>query len=106
MFSGGKEEAVDRSLPNITIHDLGDSAVASTQCGIVSFCVNGVSASAVKRILRDHSIFVSVSSPASTLIDASARSLPDVVRASVHYFNTELEIFLICDVLRDIISAV
>ncbi|CAM9205098.1 unnamed protein product [Ectocarpus fasciculatus] len=97
---------IDRSLPNITLYDLGDSAVASTQCGIVSFSVNGVSASAVKKILRDHSIFVSVSSPASTLIDASARSLPDVVRASVHYFNTELEIFLICDVLRDIINAV
>lgn len=106
MFSSGKGEAIDRSLPNITLYDLGDSAVASTQCGIVSFSVNGVSASAVKKILRDHSIFVSVSSPASTLIDASARSLPDVVRASVHYFNTELEIFLICDVLRDIINAV
>jgi selenocysteine lyase/cysteine desulfurase len=33
-----------------------------------------------------------VSSPASTLLDATARRLPDVLRASVHYYNTEDEV--------------
>jgi len=34
-----------------------------------------------------------VSDPGSTLIDATKRKLPDLIRASVHYFNTEEEDF-------------
>ena len=32
------------------------------------------------------------SSPRSTLLDATARRLPTVVRASVHYYNSEDEV--------------
>ena len=35
---------------------------------------------------------VSTSSPSSTLLDATARALPTVVRASPHYYNSEAEI--------------
>ena len=42
--------------------------------------------------LRESRILVSVSSPASTLIDASRRGLPNLVRSGVHYFNTESEL--------------
>src|SRR3546814_8795638 len=37
-------------------------------------------------------INVSVSGPSSTLLDATARKLPELVRASVHYYNNEAEI--------------
>lgn len=103
FFSSLGEHEIDKSLPNITLHDLGDSMLPSTRSGIVSFSVNGVDAVSVKSVLREHNIFVSVSSPSSTLIDASDRSLPELVRASVHYFNTELEIFLFCNVIKDLI---
>ena len=88
---------------NIIIHDLGNQSNASSQCGIVSFSVKQVSALSVKKILRERNMFVSVSSPPSTLIDASERSLPDIIRASVHYFNTEMEIFIFCDAIKDIL---
>ena len=42
---------------------------------------------------------VSTSSPASTLLDATARSLPTVVRASPHYYNTEAELERLLDVV-------
>ncbi|MEQ9125540.1 MAG: CheR family methyltransferase, partial [Alphaproteobacteria bacterium] len=35
---------------------------------------------------------LSVSNPSSTLIDAARRRLPPVIRASVHYYNSEAEI--------------
>ena len=41
-----------------------------------------------------------VSSPASTLIDATRRRLPDMVRASLHYYNDETEIDRMMDVLE------
>lgn len=53
---------------------------------------DGLSAEDIKTGLRTHDINVSVSSIASTRIDFEARSLLEVVRASVHYYNTEEEV--------------
>ncbi|GBE22118.1 putative cysteine desulfurase [bacterium BMS3Bbin01] len=70
-----------------TTYDLG-----RVKGGIVTFSVPGVDAAAVKRELRAQSINTSLVDPASTLIDAKRRHLPEMVRASVHYYNTSGEI--------------
>ncbi len=75
------------SVPGTMLRDIG-----RTQCGIVSFEAANRNAAAIKARLRGQSINVSVSGPGSTLLDAEARSLPPLLRASVHYYNTEEEI--------------
>ena len=74
-------------VPGVSLHDLGRNPSA-----IVSFSVAGVEAEAVKAKLAAQGINVSISSPSSTLLDALARHLPTLVRASPHYYNTEEEI--------------
>lgn len=72
------------------------------QCGIVSFCLAGISASDVKKRLARQQINVSVSPREYTLLDMQQRQLEQVVRASVHYYNTEQEIERFLHVLRAI----
>jgi selenocysteine lyase/cysteine desulfurase len=76
-----------QAVPGVSVYDIGKQ-----RCGIVTFALQGVPASEVESHLRDNQILVSVSSPASTLIDASRRHLPDLVRSGVHYYNTEAEL--------------
>ena len=75
------------SLPGVVVHDLG-----AERCGIVTFSVAGRTATEVKGALAANAVNVSVSSRSSTLLDMDARGLADVVRASVHYYNTEEEV--------------
>lgn len=75
------------AIPGVTVTDIGRK-----KCGIVSFVVEKKKAEDIAALLRRRKINCSVSSPASTLLDAMARRLPDVVRASVHYYNTEDEV--------------
>jgi selenocysteine lyase/cysteine desulfurase len=74
-------------LPGTTVRDIG-----RVQCGIVSFTVDGLDADDIKGRLNAQAINVTVSRPDSTLLDATRRALPPVVRASVHYYNDEDEI--------------
>lgn len=74
-------------LPGVTMWDLGEQPG-----GIVTFSIDGHDSTEISQTLRRNAINTSVSSPASTLYDATRRGLPDLVRASVHYFNTEDEI--------------
>ena len=50
--------------------------------------------------LSSKRINVSVSPPTSTPLDARRRQLPDVVRASPHYYNTIAEIRYLASALR------
>jgi len=84
-----------RELPGVTVHDLGQ-----VQCGIVSFAVARHTAGAVRDRLRAQQINVSVSRLTSTRLDMTARGLDELVRASVHYYNTEDEIDQLYDALR------
>lgn len=70
-----------------TVHDLG-----VRRCGIVTATVPGRTAAEVKETLAAAGVNVSVAVPHSTWIDAARRGLEEMVRLSVHYFNTDEEL--------------
>jgi len=83
-------------VPGVSVRDLG-----VVRGGIVSFTVRGVDAARVKAALRAASINVTVSPARGTLLDMRARGLSEVLRASVHYYNTDEEIDrLVAEVAR------
>lgn len=88
-----------QEVPGVTVHDQG-----RVRCGITSFSAELAEASEIQHALRNRDINVSVSTPSSTRLDAEARALPDLVRASVHYYNTEAEIERFVAALRTIVG--
>jgi cysteine desulfurase / selenocysteine lyase len=83
-------------VEGVTVHDPG-----RVRCGIVTFAVAGLPAEEVKDALSREQINVTVSSTTSAVIDSLERGLPDLVRASVHYFNTEEELERAVACIRD-----
>lgn len=81
-------------IRGVTVHDVG-----SVQGAIVTFTVEGREAREVKAALREPAINVSVVAPGSARFDMEERRLPELIRASVHYFNTEQEIERLVGVL-------
>lgn len=79
------------ALPGVTVHDLGEE-----RCGIVTFRVDGHDEEAIKAQLARQKINVTVSTRFSTRLDMEARGLEQMVRASVHYYNTSEEIDRLC----------
>lgn len=75
------------SIRGVKIRDLGSRPGA-----IVSFTMEGYDADAIVSSAAAAGITIGVSDPSSTRIDAEIRSLPPLVRASPHYYNTEAEI--------------
>jgi selenocysteine lyase/cysteine desulfurase len=75
------------SIDDVTVHDVG-----RVQCGITTFSTDALRAATIQQRLRQQNINTSVSPQSSTRLDATQRNLPDLVRASVHYYNTEGEI--------------
>jgi selenocysteine lyase/cysteine desulfurase len=82
------------TTPGVAVRDLGVE-----RCGIVSFTVDGQDPETIRRALADDNINVSVSRLSSTRLDMEARGLSSVVRASVHYYNTEAEVERFCTTL-------
>ncbi|MEU0469602.1 aminotransferase class V-fold PLP-dependent enzyme [Amycolatopsis sp. NPDC006131] len=78
-------------LPGVRVRDTG-----LQRCGIVSCTVDGMPGDAVKAAMAERGINVSVSRAPSTRWDMEARGLPEVVRVSVHYYNTVDEIETFC----------
>jgi len=87
-------------VPDVTVRDQG-----RIRCGITTFTAESMEASDIQAALRERDVNVSVSPPSSTRLDAEARALPDLVRASVHYYNTEAEIDRFVSALRDVLSS-
>jgi cysteine desulfurase/selenocysteine lyase len=81
-------------LPGVKVQDLG-----RVRSGIVTFTKEGEQPRDIQARLRAANIGVSVSSRSSAQIDFGRRGLTQVVRASVHYFNTEEEVVAFCRVL-------
>lgn len=88
------------ALPRVTVRDLG-----ATRCGIVTFTVDGVQPAAVQARLARDRINVSVSPRAYTLLDMADRGLDAVVRASVHYYNTDAEVGRLVEVVAGMAGA-
>jgi cysteine desulfurase/selenocysteine lyase len=86
------------TLPGVIVHDRG-----ATQCGIVTFTVEDKDPEKIKRRLAEQAINVTVSERSSTLLDMQERKLDRLVRASVHYYNSEEEIEQFCEMLATII---
>lgn len=82
------------SIPAVKVHDLGVE-----RGGIVTFTVENKDPDQIHTQLADQKINVSVSRRSSTLLDMDSRGLPDLIRASVHYYNSEDEVDRFCTTL-------
>jgi cysteine desulfurase/selenocysteine lyase len=74
-------------IPGVTVRDRG-----RRRCGIVTFTVEGNPPSDIVAALRQQRINCHSSGPSSMLLVPPARRLPALVRASVHYYNTDEEV--------------
>lgn len=85
------------AIPKVRVLDQGRH-----QCGIVTFEVDGVDSPTVQAALREQRINVSGPTVLMAQLDLGPRSIDQVVRAGVHYFNTEQEVARLCEVLADL----
>lgn len=83
-----------RALPGVRVHDQG-----VRRCGIVSFTVDGHDSATLTQALRERRINVSASTVGQARWDLAGRGLQSLVRASVHYYNTEQELAELCAAL-------
>lgn len=84
---GARLRAGLESLDRVGVHDKG-----ARRGGIVTFTVDGVDAASVQAQLLLRKINTSTSGPDRARLDLEPRGLPTVIRASVHYYNSEDEI--------------
>jgi len=87
------------TVKGVTLTDLG-----VTKGAIVTFAVEGKDHPALKQQLRDQRINVSVSTQFSSRLDLKGRGLKDVMRASVHVYNTEEELDRFVAALRPLVA--
>lgn len=87
------------AIAGVTLRDQG-----RRQCGIVTFTADDVASKVIRERLALHRINVWTSPCSSTRLNMEARGLADVVRASVHYYNTEEEIETLCRAVAQLIN--
>jgi selenocysteine lyase/cysteine desulfurase len=90
-------------LPSVQVHEQGGN-VGGNAGGIVTFSCAQLAASALQHKLRELRINTSVVRRQNMLLDTGKRDLPDINRASVHYYNTEDEIERFCKTLKKLLS--
>jgi cysteine desulfurase / selenocysteine lyase len=74
-------------IPGVVVRDIG-----AERCGIATFTVEGRDPAAIKQALAAKRINVTTSTAFSARLDMEARGLESIVRASVHYYNSEEEV--------------
>jgi cysteine desulfurase / selenocysteine lyase len=85
-------------IPGVAVQDLG-----AERCGIVTFSVAGKRVEDLRLVLAQQQINVSVTTTSSTRLDMEARQLTELVRSSVHYYNSEEEIERFCATLATLV---
>ncbi len=86
-------------IEGLTLTDEGKA-----KCGIVTSITEQKTAAEIKSGLSGRSINVSVSGGSGTLVSFQQRGLTDVVRASVHYYNSEAEVDIFVEQLKAILK--
>jgi len=89
-----------RSVKGVTLTDLGE-----VQGAIVTFAVAGKDHVELRNALRAQKINVSVSTQFSSRLDLRGRGLLNVMRASVHLYNTEAELDRFIDALQKLLHS-
>jgi cysteine desulfurase / selenocysteine lyase len=85
-------------LPGVIVRDRG-----ITQCGIVTFTVEDKTPEEIAHALKSRHINVTVTQRMGTLLDMESRGLTSMVRASVHYYNTEEEVERFCRAVESLL---
>lgn len=83
------------TIPGVAVHDRGRRL-----CGIVTFSVGSQPAVEVRRRLREQAINTWVAWHEHALLAGPDGPPGDLVRASVHYYNTDDELGALCDGVR------
>lgn len=83
------------TIDGVTVRDQG-----LTKAAIVTFTVDGVTAIDVQRVLAAERINVNVQLNKYAWLDLGERGLDEIVRSSVHYYNTDEEVDLLVDAVR------
>jgi len=88
-----------RTVPGLTLRDRG-----AQQCGIVTFTLDGVDPYTCAAWMREQHVNISVSTIDFARRDFEQRGLTAVLRASVHYYNTDDELDRLLDRLLEFLS--
>ncbi len=89
-----------QTIPALSMHDLGEN-----KCGIISFTIKDKSPQEIQKYLAQKNINVSISLEEYARLDLHQRKLPAIIRASLHYYNTEEEIDQFVTMLTQLASS-
>lgn len=89
-----------KSIPGVQVHH-----ESSSICGIVTFHLPTVDSLTIKEKLASKGFELSVVPATSTPIDSANMRVPNLLRASISYINTEQEIDLFISTLLSILGA-
>ena len=87
------------AVDGITVTDEGEE-----KCGIVTFMAEQMSSAGIKESLSADGINVSTSGHSGSLVSYQPRGLNELVRASLHYYNTRAEIDYFVTALRKVLN--
>ncbi|HDV5691877.1 TPA: aminotransferase class V-fold PLP-dependent enzyme [Legionella pneumophila] len=83
------------NIKGVKLQDLGHH-----KCGIVTFTCQNKTPEEIQHYFVDNKINVSISLQEYARLDMTKRNIPALIRASIHYYNTEEEIDVFCSTLK------